>query len=211
MTCGSGLINRCRPGRSREKTRWWRSRGANASFTRDEEGRLLVDRRLRWGRSVVHIFDQGFAGAFWLGVWCLRMRADGKSNSPGGSTKANWLSRVHVCGEGRERAKLLAMATLAYAFLLQLLAPCYESLRLWLLRTFCHRTGWHLRCGSRQGPVVPPALCAEPLVATLSTLLCRLGKAAPRCLCGDHYLGRIPVQTQRGSMSRKEDLFSSAD
>src|SRR2546425_6829699 len=39
----------------------------------------------------------------------------------------------------------LAMATLAYAFLLHLLGPLYEPLRLWLLRTFCHRTGWHLR------------------------------------------------------------------
>ena len=46
---------------------------------------------------------------------------------------------------GQERMKLLAMATLAYAFLLQLLAPCYEPLRLWLLRSFCHRTRWHLR------------------------------------------------------------------
>lgn len=44
--------------------------------------------------------------------------------------------------------KLVAMATLASAFLLQLLAPCYEPLRLWLLRTFCHRTGWHLRLSS---------------------------------------------------------------
>lgn len=50
---------------------------------------------------------------------------------------------------GPERMKLLAMATLAYAFLLQLLAPCYEPLRLWLLRSFCHRTGWHLRLSSR--------------------------------------------------------------
>ena len=47
-----------------------------------------------------------------------------------------------------ERMKLLAMATLAYAFLLHLLAPCYEPLRLWLLRCFCHRTGWHLRLSS---------------------------------------------------------------
>jgi hypothetical protein len=37
------------------------------------------------------------------------------------------------------------MATLAYAFLLHLLAPRYEPQRLWLLRTFCHRSGWHLR------------------------------------------------------------------
>jgi hypothetical protein len=48
--------------------RWWSSRRANASFTRDEEGKLLVERLLGWGRAVAHIFDQGCAGAFWLGV-----------------------------------------------------------------------------------------------------------------------------------------------
>jgi len=48
----------------------------------------------------------------------------------------------------QERLKLLALATVAYAFLLQLLGPGYEPLRLWLLRTFCHRTGWHLRLSS---------------------------------------------------------------
>src|SRR5216684_3147781 len=83
--------------------RWWSSRGTHASFKRDEEGKLLIERLLVWGRSVVHIFDQGFAGAFWLGV------------------------------------------VLAYALLLHLLGPRYGPLRLWLLRHFCHRTGWHLR------------------------------------------------------------------
>ena len=39
----------------------------------------------------------------------------------------------------------MALATLAYAFLLHLLEPRYEPLRCWLLRYFCHRTGWHLR------------------------------------------------------------------
>jgi hypothetical protein len=37
------------------------------------------------------------------------------------------------------------LATLAYAFLLTLLAPCYESLRRWLLHGYCHRTGRHCR------------------------------------------------------------------
>jgi hypothetical protein len=37
------------------------------------------------------------------------------------------------------------MVTLAYAFLVSLLAPRYELRRLWLWRQFCHRTGWHLR------------------------------------------------------------------
>lgn len=52
-------------------------------ITRDEEGNLLRERLLVWERSVVHIFDQGCAGAFWLGVllafalrFVLRWRAD---------------------------------------------------------------------------------------------------------------------------------------
>lgn len=44
-----------------------------------------------------------------------------------------------------EREKLLLMASLAYAFLLSLLAPCYDFLRRWLLRHYCHRTGWQCR------------------------------------------------------------------
>jgi hypothetical protein len=43
------------------------------------------------------------------------------------------------------REKLLLLASLAYAFLLTLLSPFYESLRRWLLRRYCHRTGWHCR------------------------------------------------------------------
>lgn len=39
------------------------------------------------------------------------------------------------------RLKLLFIVTLAYAFLLSLLDPCWEWLREWLLRHFCHRTG----------------------------------------------------------------------
>ena len=44
-----------------------------------------------------------------------------------------------------EREKRLLMASLAYAFLLSLLTPCYDFLRRWLLRHSCHRTGWHCR------------------------------------------------------------------
>jgi hypothetical protein len=44
-----------------------------------------------------------------------------------------------------EREKLLLMASLAYAFLLSLLEPFYDPLRCWLLRSYCHRTGWHCR------------------------------------------------------------------
>lgn len=39
------------------------------------------------------------------------------------------------------RLKLLLLVTLAYAFLLSLLHDAYESLREWLLRHYCHRTG----------------------------------------------------------------------
>lgn len=39
------------------------------------------------------------------------------------------------------RQKLLLLVTLAYAFLLSLLAPTCVRLRHWLLRYWCHRTG----------------------------------------------------------------------
>jgi hypothetical protein len=39
------------------------------------------------------------------------------------------------------REKLLLMVTLAYAFLLSLLAAALSELRGWLLRAWCHRTG----------------------------------------------------------------------
>ena len=261
--------------------RWWSGRGAHASFKRDEEGKLLVERLLVWGRAVVHIFDQGFASAFWLGVllafglrFVLRWRADyqlydAQGNrrkawriaigKRGWSERTIWDSRharwVHasvlalpvthpdhrdaplwlvVCrSKGRtpwylltaepittaedawrvvfayarrwqielawrfdkselafqsprlwhwqERMKLLAMATLAYAFLLQLLAPCYEPLRCWLLRTFCHRTGWHLRLSSSSHSTA----CALPSVGC--------GSATHRALrpWADHAVGKV--------------------
>jgi hypothetical protein len=224
--------------------RWWSSRGVHASFRRDEEGKLLLC-LLQWGRMVVHVFDQGFAGAFWLGLllafglrFVLRWRKDYQLLDAQGNRRKTWRiamgkrgwaertmrdsRRAHwvvssvlalpvrhpehpesplwlvVCrSKGRtpwylltaepittdedawrvvfaymrrwqieltwrfnkselafesprlwrrqEREKLLALATLAYAFLLHLLAPPYEPLRCWLLRHFCHRTGWHLR------------------------------------------------------------------
>ncbi len=225
--------------------RWWSSRGAQASFKRDEEAKLLLTFAAQWGRRVVHVFDQGFAGGLWLGLlvalglrFVLRWRKDyqlvdaqghkrkawhiarGKRGSRDrriwDSRRARWvqasvlvlpvchpeqpevaLSLVVCRSAGRlpwylltneavaseeeawqvvfayvrrwqieqtwrydkselafqsprlwhwqEREKLLLMATLAYAFLLTLLEPCYDPLRLWLLRHYCHRTGWHCR------------------------------------------------------------------
>jgi Transposase DDE domain len=43
------------------------------------------------------------------------------------------------------RVKLLMLATLAYAFLLHLLASSFEELRAFLLRNWCHRTGKRYR------------------------------------------------------------------
>lgn len=51
---------------------WWSTRGVHATHLRDTEGRALVSLLARWGRQVLHVFDQGFAGAFWLGVWLER-------------------------------------------------------------------------------------------------------------------------------------------
>ena len=225
--------------------RWWSSRGGQASFKRDEEAKLLLSCAAQWGRRVVHLFDQGFAGGLWLGLllalglrFVLRWRKDYQLvDAPGNKRKAwhitrgkrgsrarliwdsrrsRWvqasvlvlpvqhpeqpgvaLSLVVCRSAGRlpwylltnetvtsedeawqvvfasvrrwqieqtwryekselafqsprlwhwaEREKLLLMATLAYAFLLTLLEPCYDPLRLWLLRCYCHRTGWHCR------------------------------------------------------------------
>ena len=50
--------------------RWWSARGPRASFQRDEQAKLLVERLVAWGRRVIHTFDRGFAGQLWLGL-CL--------------------------------------------------------------------------------------------------------------------------------------------
>lgn len=47
--------------------------------------------------------------------------------------------------EGEAREKLLLLATLAYAFLLSLLKEGNALLRLWLLRSYAHRTGTQCR------------------------------------------------------------------
>ena len=47
---------------------WWSSRGPRQSFKRDEQGKLLLQLASQWGRQVLHVFDQGFASSFWLGL-----------------------------------------------------------------------------------------------------------------------------------------------
>jgi hypothetical protein len=63
--------------------RWWTSRGPKASSKREEEAKLLVELAASWGRQVLHVFDQGFAGSLWLGLllafalrFVLRWRGD---------------------------------------------------------------------------------------------------------------------------------------
>jgi hypothetical protein len=46
--------------------RWWTTRGEMASDKRREEAALLVECVRRWGRTVLHVWDRGFAGAPWL-------------------------------------------------------------------------------------------------------------------------------------------------
>jgi len=46
--------------------RWWTTRGERASDKRTEEAQVLQHVTRRWGRQVVHIWDQGFAGAPWV-------------------------------------------------------------------------------------------------------------------------------------------------
>jgi Transposase DDE domain len=225
--------------------RWWTNRGPHASFKRDEQARLLLAMAAAWGQGVIHVFDQGFAGALWLGLllafslrFVLRWRKDYDLLDAAGNRRLTWkiargkrgwsqrwvwdarhswwalasvlvLPVAHpdhpeqplclvVCRskgrlpwylltadpittdeqawsvvfgymrrwqielswkyekselgfqsprvyEGEAREKLLLLATLAYAFLLSLMQPCYELLRLWLLRYYCHRTGQHCR------------------------------------------------------------------
>jgi len=48
--------------------RWWSSRGARASFKRDEEAKLLLSCAAQWGREVVHVFDQGEASGAVAGL-----------------------------------------------------------------------------------------------------------------------------------------------
>jgi hypothetical protein len=48
--------------------RWWTTRGELTSDQRTEEEKLLVECERRWGRSVLHVWDRGFAGGPWLGI-----------------------------------------------------------------------------------------------------------------------------------------------
>jgi len=46
--------------------RFWTTRGEAKTTKREEEQLLLQDLAKRWGKSVIHVWDRGFAGAPWL-------------------------------------------------------------------------------------------------------------------------------------------------
>ncbi len=48
--------------------RFWTTRGEAKTTRREDEYRLLRDLAKRWGNTVVHLWDRGFAGAPWLGL-----------------------------------------------------------------------------------------------------------------------------------------------
>lgn len=50
--------------------RFWTTRGDAKTTKRDEEFKLLREVAQRWGQSVIHLWDRGFAGAPWLG-WVI--------------------------------------------------------------------------------------------------------------------------------------------
>jgi len=77
--------------------RWWTNRGPRASFKRDEEGKLLVELAASWGRAVIHVFDQGFSSAFWLGLllayslrFVLRWHKDYHLLDAAGNRRLTW-------------------------------------------------------------------------------------------------------------------------
>lgn len=51
--------------------RFWTTRGDAKTTKHEEEHLLLRDLAQRWGKSVIHLWDRGFAGAPWLGLVTL--------------------------------------------------------------------------------------------------------------------------------------------
>jgi hypothetical protein len=223
-------------------TRWWTSRGPHHDKKRRQEGQLLLECVAAWGRRVIHVFDQGFAGVPWVSA-CLALKQRFVMRWPKGdylrdaqgclrkpwqiargkrarSHRLIWDARRHTWrlvgvlyfpvehpelpgrqlwlvvsrpGKGRKpwyllttepvtneeqawpvvfwysrrwqlemswrflkselglecprvrswevREKLLMMAVLPYAFLLSFLTPAHETVRYWLLESWCHRRG----------------------------------------------------------------------
>jgi len=77
--------------------RFWSTRGELASDKRSQEEQVLAQVARRWGRLVVHVWDQGFAGAPWVLLalayrvrFILRWKKDYKLVGPEGVAKKPW-------------------------------------------------------------------------------------------------------------------------
>jgi hypothetical protein len=77
---------------------WWTTRGERSSDKRNEEKAILDKLANWWGSQVVHVFDQGFAGAPWVEVllqyrllrFVLRWKKGYKLVGQDGQAKLAW-------------------------------------------------------------------------------------------------------------------------
>ena len=65
--------------------KWWTTRGTLATSGRHTEEAMLDACQQQWGRRVISVFDQGFAGSPWLGL-CLQRHL-------------RWHKGYHLCDE----------------------------------------------------------------------------------------------------------------
>src|SRR5438034_5460466 len=75
------------------------------------------------------------------GPWCLPIPNEGLSNTCGALAKANWRKFSPRLHDWEHRRRLLLLASLAYAFLLELMQPPWEGTRDWIMHFWCRRTG----------------------------------------------------------------------
>jgi hypothetical protein len=66
-------------------------------ITRDEQGKRLLQLAAHWGQKVLHIFDQGEASSFWLGLlfafqlrFVLRWKKEYQLVDAQGNRRAAW-------------------------------------------------------------------------------------------------------------------------
>lgn len=100
------------------KMAWWTTRGEHASDKRTAQEQLLGECATEWGQTLLHIFDQGFAGGPWLALafrylirFVMRWRSaytlarptlslmnKGCSAKPGRSRGASAVGSIATCG-----------------------------------------------------------------------------------------------------------------
>lgn len=77
--------------------RYWTTRGEYQTTRREEEHEILHQLARRWGKTVVHLWDRGFAGAPWLGLaflyqvrFIIRWQKNFKLIDPKGHLLKTW-------------------------------------------------------------------------------------------------------------------------